>query len=40
MSDRLDVVWWSLSESMGNQRSLVQVREWMRQRDQEATPEG
>lgn len=40
VSDRLDVVWWSLSESMGNQRSLVQVREWMRQRDQEATPEG
>ena len=37
-SEGMDVVWWRLSESMGKQRSLVQVRQWLRQRDQDARP--
>jgi len=38
MSQSLDVVWWQLFTSTGTKCSLVDVREWMRQRERQALP--
>lgn len=34
----LDVVWWQLLTKTGEKRSLTDVREWMKQREQQAHP--
>ena len=38
LGQNLDVVWWQLLTSMGEKYSLVNVREWMTQREQQARP--
>jgi hypothetical protein len=38
LGQSLDVVWWQLLTSMGRKCSLMDVREWMTQREQQARP--